>query len=90
MKLSKVIHAVILACCAAMAGAVHFASAEARVPAQGSWTLETVLKQLDSQASDFQSLVADLERTKVTVVVNDKSTESGRIYVRRDNKMRMS
>jgi outer membrane lipoprotein-sorting protein len=30
-----------------------------------------------------------LERTKVTVVVNDKSTESGKIFVRRDDKMRI-
>ena len=30
-----------------------------------------------------------LERTKVTVVVNDKSTESGQIFVRRDEKMRI-
>ncbi len=30
-----------------------------------------------------------MERTKVTVVVNDKSTESGKIFVRRDDKMRI-
>jgi outer membrane lipoprotein-sorting protein len=30
-----------------------------------------------------------LERTKVTVVVNDKSTESGKIVVRSDDKMRI-
>jgi outer membrane lipoprotein-sorting protein len=30
-----------------------------------------------------------LERTKVTVVVNDKSTESGQILVRSDDKMRI-
>jgi outer membrane lipoprotein-sorting protein len=56
---------------------------------QGNWTLESVLKQVDTQAKDFQSLTADLERTKVTVVVNDKSTESGHIFVRRDDKMRI-
>ena len=56
---------------------------------QTSWTLESVLKQLDAQAADFQSLTAELERTKVTVVVNDKSTESGEIWVRRDGKMRI-
>jgi len=44
---------------------------------------------MDAQAADFHSLTADLERTKVTVVVNDKSTESGRILVRRDDKMRI-
>ena len=56
---------------------------------QTNWTLESVLKQLDAQAADFHSLTADLERTKVTVVVNDKSTESGQIFVRRDDKMRI-
>jgi outer membrane lipoprotein-sorting protein len=56
---------------------------------QNNLTLESVLKQLDTQAGDFHSLTADLERTKVTVVVNDKSTESGKILVRRDDKMRI-
>jgi len=44
---------------------------------------------MDAQAADFHSLTADLERTKVTVVVNDKSTESGKIFVRTDEKMRI-
>jgi outer membrane lipoprotein-sorting protein len=59
------------------------------VPQQTSWTLENILKQLETQSGQFQSLTADLERTKVTVVVNDKSTESGQILVRRDGKMRI-
>lgn len=57
--------------------------------AQTSWPLDAILKQLDATAKEFQSLAADLERTKVTVVVNDRSTESGQIFVRRDNKMRI-
>jgi outer membrane lipoprotein-sorting protein len=61
----------------------------ASVSQQSSWTLDSVLKQLDAHAADFQSLTADLERTKVTVVVDDKSTESGQIWVRRDDKMRI-
>src|SRR5260370_25225064 len=56
---------------------------------QTGWTLETILKQLDTEAGQFHSLTADVERTKVTVVVNDKSTESGYIFVRRDDKMRI-
>jgi outer membrane lipoprotein-sorting protein len=48
-----------------------------------------VLKQLDAQATGFKSLTADLDRTKVTVVVNDKSTQSGQISVRSDGKMRI-
>lgn len=57
--------------------------------AQAAWTLEAIVKQLDAVAKEFRSLTADLERTKVTVVVNDKSTEAGQILVRRDDKMRI-
>ena len=53
-----------------------------------AWTLETVLHQLDAEAKSFHSLSADVERTKVTVVVNDHSTESGQIRVHGD-KMRL-
>ncbi len=56
---------------------------------QTHWTLNSALKQLDSQSKSFRSLKADIERTKVTVVVDDKSTESGTIVVRRDDKMRI-
>ena len=38
----------------------------------------------DCQAKDFHSVSADIERTKVTVVVNDHSTETGSIEVRGD------
>jgi len=56
---------------------------------QTNWTTDAVLRQLDSAAKEFRSLSADLERTKVTVVVNDRSTEAGQIFVRRDDKMRI-
>jgi len=46
--------------------------------------VQNVLRQLDGQARDFRSLSADVERTKVTVVVNDRSTENGTILVRGD------
>ena len=59
------------------------------VQGQAHWTLELLLKQLDQEARSFRSLTADIDRTKVTVVVNDKSTESGKIFVRRDDKMRI-
>jgi outer membrane lipoprotein-sorting protein len=51
---------------------------------RGPWTLEAIIKQLDHEAKDFHSLSADIERTKVTVVVNDRSTETGNILVRGD------
>jgi outer membrane lipoprotein-sorting protein len=50
-----------------------------------NWTLGTVLRNMDSEARDFRSLTANIERTKVTVVVNDKSTETGRLFIRGDN-----
>ena len=53
---------------------------------RGAATLEGILMQLDSAAPSFHGLSADLERTKVTVVVNDRSTDSGTILVR-DDKM---
>ncbi len=49
-------------------------------------TLESTLRELDLSAKGFHSLSADVERTKVTVVVNDRSTESGTILVH-DDKM---
>lgn len=48
------------------------------VPA--SRTLETVLAGMDQAAARFSSLSADLEYTKVTVIVDDRSTETGKIY----------
>jgi outer membrane lipoprotein-sorting protein len=57
--------------------------------AQAKVTVEEVLKQLDRAARMFESLTADVERTKVTVVVDDRSTESGQMQVRRDDKMRI-
>lgn len=57
--------------------------------AAGSLTLDEVLKQMDREQSQFQTLTASIERTKVTVVVNDRSTEAGQIDVRRDGKMRI-
>jgi outer membrane lipoprotein-sorting protein len=66
--------------------AASFAAAASQ--SNRSWTLDTVLKELDSHAHGFKTLTADIERTKVTVVVNDRSTETGMIAVE-GNKMRL-
>jgi len=87
MKVSGRVFRICALLCALAASS--FPPPQAAVSAQSSWTLDNVLKQMDAQAADFHSLTADMERTKVTVVVNDKSTESGRISVRRDDKMRI-
>jgi outer membrane lipoprotein-sorting protein len=50
----------------------------------GHWTLDAVLEHLNASGKEFHSLIADVERTKVTVVVNDRSTEAGTILVRGD------
>jgi outer membrane lipoprotein-sorting protein len=70
-----------------LSAAACFASVDsplARAQNRGTMTLDAVLAQLDASAKDFHSLSADVERTKVTVVVNDRSTESGTILVRGD------
>ncbi|MBZ5644799.1 MAG: outer membrane lipoprotein-sorting protein [Acidobacteriia bacterium] len=88
MRFSGIVRVILGAVCV-MAGAALISTAAPLASQGGNVTLENVLKQMDTQAADFHSLTADLERTKVTVVVNDKSTESGRILVRRDDKMRI-
>ena len=52
-------------------------------------TVESVLDRMDKSASDFRSLSANIEHIKYTAVVNDTSTETGQIFVRRDQKMRI-
>lgn len=44
---------------------------------------------MDRSAKDFRSLSADIENTKYTAVVKDSSVESGQIFVRHDQKMRI-
>jgi outer membrane lipoprotein-sorting protein len=53
------------------------------------WTIESVLDMMDKSAKDFRSLTADLENVKYTAVVKDTSTETGQIWVRHDQKMRI-
>jgi outer membrane lipoprotein-sorting protein len=55
----------------------------------GQATTESVLAMMDKSAADFRSLTAALENTKFTDVVKDSSTETGHIFVRRDQKMRI-
>src|SRR5437762_13256001 len=44
---------------------------------------------IDKSAQDFRTLTADIEHIKYTAVVKDTSTETGHIFVRRDEKMRI-
>ena len=55
----------------------------------GGPSLDTVMRELDRKAKELHTLTADIERTTVTVVVNDRSTESGKIFMRTDGRMRI-
>jgi outer membrane lipoprotein-sorting protein len=57
--------------------------------ANAKWTIKGVLGMMDKSAQDFHTLTADLEHVKYTAVVKDTSTETGHIFVRRDEKMRI-
>jgi outer membrane lipoprotein-sorting protein len=67
-------------------------AATIRMPAaqtNGTRTLESILTLMDNSARDFHTLTADIEHLKYTAVVKDTSAESGHIFVRRDDKMRI-
>jgi outer membrane lipoprotein-sorting protein len=53
------------------------------------WTTAGVLEMMDRSAKDFRSLSADIENVKYTAVVKDTSIETGQIWVRHDQKMRI-
>ena len=53
------------------------------------WTTDSVLAMMDKSARDFHTLTADIEHIKYTDVVKDTSTETGKLLVRRDEKMRI-
>jgi outer membrane lipoprotein-sorting protein len=78
---------------AALAVVMFLAACPASLPTragqQTPWTVNEVLRQLDNEAKNFRSLSAAIEYTKVTVVVDDHSTETGQIFVRHDDKMRI-
>jgi len=59
------------------------------VETSANWTIEGVLAMMDKSAQDFHTLTADIEHIKYTAVVKDTSTETGHIFVRRDEKMRI-
>ena len=52
-------------------------------------TTDSVLAMMDKSAQDFRTLTADIEHIKYTDVVKDTSTETGKLLVRRDEKMRI-
>jgi outer membrane lipoprotein-sorting protein len=70
-------------------GAEAFAMVAGARQTAAKWTTDGVLEMMDKSAKDFRTLTADIENVKYTAVVNDTSTETGHIIVRRDQKMRI-
>jgi outer membrane lipoprotein-sorting protein len=71
--------------CSALFGirALHGAQASGKI------TQDYVLSMMDHAAEDFKSLTAAIEHVKYTALVQDNSTETGEIFVRKDAKVRI-
>jgi len=82
-RISFLLFALVSLCCAA--GGLRSLTAQA----SANWTIEGVLGMMDKSAQDFHTLTADIEHIKYTAVVKDTSAETGHIFVRRDEKMRI-
>jgi outer membrane lipoprotein-sorting protein len=54
--------------------------------AQGTYTLDQVLTKMEQNGKAFVSMQANLERTKVTVIVDDKAVDSGTVHFGRRGK----
>ncbi len=54
--------------------------------AQGKYTLDQVFAKMDEVQKTFRSAAADIERTHVTVLVNDKDASFGKFYYTRRGK----
>jgi outer membrane lipoprotein-sorting protein len=79
-RILEILLAISALCCALLAPAAQNTQ---------QWTVVGVLAMMDKSARDFHSLTADIEHVKYTAVVQDASTETGQIFVRRDEKMRI-
>src|SRR5205809_5418625 len=55
-------------------------------PLQGETTLDQVFAKMNEIAKTFRTVDANLERTKVTVIVDEKDVASGRLYYVRAGK----
>src|SRR5262245_12353930 len=58
--------------------------------AQSTYTLDQVFAKMDEVSKTFRSTQADIERTHVTILVNDRDVSSGKFYyVRQGNQPRV-
>lgn len=53
------------------------------------WDKKTFIRALNDAAEGFRTLTADIAFTKVTVVVDHSETESGRLYVRKNGRIKI-
>lgn len=53
------------------------------------WNEKSFLNALNQAAERFRTLTAKLELTKVTAVVDHKETETGRLYYRKSNRIKI-
>src|SRR5262245_60388596 len=56
------------------------------VAAQGSFTLDQVFAKIDEKSKTFRSAEAEVERTYVTVIVNESEVKTGKFYYTRRGK----
>ena len=71
---------ILLLSLSARSGGLATASAQGNAP-----KLSEILAQMDAVSAGFSSMTGDLEYTKVTVIVNDHSTQNGKIYFEKRN-----
>jgi outer membrane lipoprotein-sorting protein len=64
------------------AQAIPLASAPDPKKPKTSRDMAEILSRMDESAKRLKTLAADIEYTKMTVLVNDKSSESGRLFFR--------
>ncbi|MBI4461277.1 MAG: outer membrane lipoprotein carrier protein LolA [Acidobacteria bacterium] len=57
------------------------------VAATAEWDSDTLIERLNEAAKHFRTVSAKLEYTKVTVVVDDKSTQTGELFYHKDGSM---
>jgi outer membrane lipoprotein-sorting protein len=75
--------------CAVIALCVLACRSYASAAQNANWNVDSVLAMMDKSAGDFRTLTANVEYIKYTAVVKDSSSETGQIFVRRDQKMRI-